>query len=355
ITGNFYGDSLDVDPGPGMHYLHQSKNTFNQSAFVGKYKSNGEFISALPIVDVGKDYSSTEIKTLALDKSDNIYIGGKTYGNVDFDPGKNRAYLPYPQGIFFASYTNNGQLRFLKGILSHNASEYNYIQTLSLDKNNAIYAAGEFSSTDIDCDAGADSAILVNEHYDGTNNFNTDLFIAKYDTVGNYIYSYDFDGDSLVGFNQSVSIMVDGSGNINYTGFGETKLNLSTGKKKVYLQPTTGSFNFFAAQYKPAIQPQQIKVSNPIVVTNSQLIKVYPNPISNNLNVELDNLEKNNSHATIMLINMQGECLLTANAIVSNHQFRKEINLPAAIQAGNYFIKVVINSNVYYSNILLKQ
>jgi type IX secretion system substrate protein len=228
---------------------------------------------------------------------------------------------------------------------------------LYLDKSNAIYVAGEFSSKDIDCDPGPDSVILVNEHYDGTNNFITDLFIAKYDSAGNYVYSYDFDGDSLVGFNQSVSIMVDGGGNINYTGFGETKLNLSTGKKKVYLQPTTGYFNFFVAQYKPTIQSQKIKTTDAVAANkiSNQLIKVYPNPVYNKVYVELDNIEENNLPATILLINMWGECLLTANTIVSNHRLQKEIDLSSTVQAGNYFVKVVAGSNVYYSNILLKQ
>ncbi len=358
ITGEFYG-ALDVDPGPGTHYLHESKGQNSTSAFVGKYKSNGKFISAFSIIDSGKDYSGTEIKSLATDENDNIYIAGKSYGNVDFDPTDKTAILPSPGGIFFVSYTTDGKLRFLKGIAEHTSSaqEQNYINSIFLDKNTNVYVAGEFSSIDIDCDPGPDSAILVNEHYDGSNNSNTDLFIAKYDSLGNYNYSYDFDGDSSIGYNQSVTIMIDDNGNINYTGYGQTKLNFNTGRKKVYLQPTTESFNLFVAQYKSTDQQLKVNnINNAVANDNaSKELKIYPNPITNKFYVELNNVKENNLSATILFVNMRGECLQTVTAIVNNHQLQKEINLSPGILSGNYFIKIIINNSVYYSGVLMKQ
>lgn len=358
ITGDFYG-TLDVDPGPGTRYLHESKGLYSTSAFIGKYKSNGQFINVFPIIDSGKDYSGTEIKSLVIDKNDNIYIAGKSYGNVDFDPTDETAFLPSPQGMFFVSYTTDGKLRFLKGIAEHTSSvqEQNYINSICLDKNNNIYVAGEFSSIDIDCDPGPDSAILVNGHYDGSNNSNTDLFICKYDSLGNYIYSYDFDGDSAIGYNQSVAVMIDDNGNINYTGYADTKLNFSTGKKKIYLQPTTESLNLFVAQYKSTGQQLKISNINNAVVNNnaSKELKVYPNPITNKFYVELNNIKENNSPATILFVNMRGECLLTVTATLSDHRLQKEINLSPGILSGNYFIKIIINNSTYYSGVLIKQ
>ena len=357
ITGNFYGDSLDVDPGPGMRYLHQSKAQFSTSAFVSKYTGNGKFLSAFSIIGAGKDYNITEIKSLVADKNDNIYIAGKSFGKVDFDPGKDTAFLLSPGGMFFVSYTTNGTLRFLKEIAlpTFSVGERNYINDICLDKNNNIYITGQFSSIDIDCDPGPDSVILVNKFYSSYYQY-ADLFIAKYDGVGNYIYSYDFDADSLPGYNESVKIMVDGSDNILYTGYGSAKLNFSTGNKKVYLEPTTERYNLFVAKYKPTDQQLfQNKVIGAVSATSNQQIKVYPNPIHDKVYFELNNLKENDASAIIQCINMQGKCLITSSVPISNHQLKKEISLPPNMQAGNYFLRVIINNTVYNSNLLLKQ
>ena len=187
FSGTFFGTDLDFDPGAGK-FLLSSTNPNYFSGFISKYKNSGSFISAIAID--GQNYTQGHFASLTTDKAGNIFIAGSSTNISDFDPGPGTASLTNAYEIFFASYNNKLQFRFLKG-LSSNDDDYaegNNVNAICLDKYNNIYLAGEYSTSYIDCNPGIDTALLINDDYTYSNN----LFIAKYDSVGNYIYSNQF-------------------------------------------------------------------------------------------------------------------------------------------------------------------
>ncbi len=348
FIGTFNGTNLDFDPGPNEFLL--SSSNFYDAGFIAKYKNNGVFISAIAID--GQDYSYSNFSCLNTDNAGNIYISGSSTNVADFDPGPGTAFLSEAYEPFFASYNSKLQFRFLKGLVTYGNSytEGNIVNQICVDKNDNIYIAGGFSSANIDCDPGQDTALLVNEHYYNGN----DLFIGKYDSLGNYIYGFKFTGDSAIGSNQSAAITVDRDGKIDYTGTFQTKINFALGAKKQYAIPTCVT-NSFVAQYKQTTTPS--KISNVITQSKNiiyQQVKVYPNPIADKLNIQLNNVEQNNSIATISLYDVNGRCLQTNRINFTNHNLNTTIRLPQNLSSGNYFITIDVEGKSYHSNALIK-
>ncbi len=353
VTGNLSGKNIDFDFGSQTYFL--SSNNSATAGFISTYKLNGNFVGAFSVGTT--QLGVTNFNALTSDAANNIYIAGFSTGSADFDPGNGVDTLSGRQGMFFASYTTNNALRFLKGISAYTNSvdAYNQLTTISLDKNDNIYVAGQFSSKDIDCDPGPDTAIVVNTSY-GIDDpyYMNEIFFAKYDSLGNYNYSYGIEADSMLGYNNSTAILVDNDGNIDYTGYSESKLNFSTTSKKIYLQPTSLSYNMFVAQYKPTSQTKISNIASATKTVINSTVKVYPNPITDNLNIQLNNIEQNNSMATISLYDVRGRCLQTNRIDFSNHNLNTTIRLPQNLSSGNYFIAIDVEGKIYYSNALIK-
>jgi hypothetical protein len=350
FTGTFHGTNFDFNAGPG-EFLLSSDNTYD-AGFISKYKNNGAFVSAIEIK--GQDYSYSDFSHLTTDNSGNIYIAGSSRNIADFDPGPGTAFLSQYYEMFFASYDSKLQFRFLKGLLGYgDFTESNDLSTITADKYSNIYVAGRFTSNKIDCDPGADSALLVNIKYG--NYYTSNLFIAKYDSLGSYIYSNQFRNDSAGSSNLSASIFVGHDGTLYYSGSVNGKVNFATGNKKVYLQPTTMYNNMFVAQYKQTTT--QSKISNVLAESKAVInnaIKVYPNPITDYLNIELTGLEQKATTATIRLYDIKGRCLQTDKTSFSNHNLNTVLTLPKNLSAGNYFIRVDVDRKAYYSDVLIK-
>ena len=98
-------------------------------------------------------------------------------------------------------------------------------------------------------DFSVDSAILVSRHYIDNNTVGNDVFLSRYDSLGNYVYSYGFGGDSASGGNNATAINVDKTGNLYYAGYGRTKIDFDPDPDSVFLQPSTLYTNIFLAKY----------------------------------------------------------------------------------------------------------
>ncbi len=102
ITGDFYGTSIDLDPGSGV-VCYSTVGT--DDIFFGKYDANGNYLCAGGIGSLGQDWS----KCIAVDGSGNAVITGKFSGTGDFDPGPGTASQTigglFYTDIFFAKYS----------------------------------------------------------------------------------------------------------------------------------------------------------------------------------------------------------------------------------------------------------
>jgi hypothetical protein len=175
-----------------------------QDMYIAKLNSSGNLVW---VKNLGAAGSYCLGASLALDNAGNIYATGTFENTVDFDPSGvvlNLTSLGYAD-IFIAKYNTSGGLIWAKTIGGTLASES--VKDLEIDANENLYLTGSYhSSTDFD-----PSGATVNIPYSG----GQDIFIAKYDSLGNYLWAKNISGAN----NETVqSLSVDVSGNLIITG-----------------------------------------------------------------------------------------------------------------------------------------
>jgi hypothetical protein len=230
LTGGFQF-VIDFDPGAGTVNLTSA----GTDLFIAKYNATGEYVYAKNVGGTGSNVSNR----IALDATGNVYITGYFSSSVDFDPGAATATLTSAgsNDIFLAKYDASGNYVFANK-LGGTGSDMG--MRLTLDGSNNIYLTGMFSST-VDFDPGAGTASLVSAG-------SIDVFFAKYDAAGNYLFAKKIGGTSgeLVH-----GIALDASGNIFITGDYSGTADFDPGAAAVNLT-TTGSNEIYIAKYDAA-------------------------------------------------------------------------------------------------------
>ncbi|MCX6291538.1 MAG: hypothetical protein NT126_07210 [Bacteroidetes bacterium] len=230
ITGVFFG-TVDFDPGPGVANI--TPVPYGSNAYIAKYDSAGNYLWAKNI-PINASYGNNSI---GIDVSGNIYITGFFSGTVDFDPGSGVANLVSVSGsndIYFAKYSSNGNYIWAKSIGSTGYDSGSEIKT---DVFGNVYLAGNFSAT-VDFDPGAGVA-------SPTSFGSTDIFFAKYDSNGNYLWVKQVGGTASEDLRDFTT---DASGNIFITGSFNTTADFDPGAGVSNLVSTGGS-DIFIAKY----------------------------------------------------------------------------------------------------------
>ena len=174
---------------------------------------------------------------IAVDVSGNVYITGIFRGTVDFDPGQDTAYLTAAGSgdIFFGKYDANGNYLWANSIVS--AGNDDQGTGIAVDGNGNCYVTGFFNNTaDFDPDTGMFNLTAI-----GGN----DIFFAKYDSSGNYLWAKSI--GSSTG-DESRSIVLDDSGNVYITGHFTDTADFDPGPDTALLA-TVGSADIFFAKY----------------------------------------------------------------------------------------------------------
>ena len=198
-TGSFNG-TVDFDPGAGSTNLASAGST---DVFVSKLDSAGDLVWAKSFGGSSEDYG----RSIAVDSSGNVYTTGSYNDTADFDPGAGTSNLNgnNMDDVFVSKLNSVGNFVWAKRFAGI-SSDVGY--SIAVDSSGNVYTTGNFFFT-VDFDPGAGSTEL-------TSAGNSDVFVSKLDSSGNFIWAKSFGGSSShVGF----SIAVDGSGNVYTTGF----------------------------------------------------------------------------------------------------------------------------------------
>ena len=97
--------------------------------------------------------------------------------------------------------------------------------------------------------------------------------------------------------------------------------------------------------------PGKFYVKNPVGVNNpinSINFSIFPNPVNNNLFINANNID--NSQYTIEICDIFGKIIYT-NLLINNHL---KIDM-SAYQSGIYFIKIITDNQIIYTNKFIKQ
>ncbi|WKZ38740.1 MAG: S-layer homology domain-containing protein [Anaerolineales bacterium] len=143
---------------------------------------------------------------IAADSNGNAYVTGSFRETADFDPGAGSVELTSAgqEDIFLLKMDGNGNYAWAKRIGS---TGIDGAASIAADASNNIYVTGVFSGT-VDFDPGAGAANLTSAGL-------RDIFVAKYDSDGNYIWAKRMGG----GTNDSgLGLTVDAGGNVYTTG-----------------------------------------------------------------------------------------------------------------------------------------
>lgn len=242
--GGYFTDSVDFDPEPGTHILTPNVPGNNQDAFIAKYDNNGNYLWAIGMGGLSTD----RIFSIELDKNGNVYTAGYFNLTVDFDPGSGvatlTAQLPSSgqSNLFFAKYSSNGNYLWANSLKSSSES----IDVTSDGTN--LYITGNFTDT-VDFDPSNSTAELIG-------NAALNIFFAKYDANGNYVYAKHVQHASAITSYGSPGrgVKVDANGNLFLTGrfssFNGTDFDPGTGT--ALLNNSGSSMSVYLAKYNAA-------------------------------------------------------------------------------------------------------
>ncbi len=324
----YYRGNVDFNPGIESYYLN---STGTSDIFILKLDSQGNFIWS-------KSFGGLHIdsgRSIAIDKSGNIYATGTFNETADFDPS-NSMYNLTSKGnadIFIFKLDYSGNFIWAKSIGGLSIDVGN---SIVVDTSGSVYTTGYFYGT-VDFNPNIGS-------YNLTSNGSDDIFILKLDDDGNFVWAKAIGSSNS---DNSFALTLDLSGNSYTTGFFQGITYFDSNDSSNYLKSigisdafilkldTNGNFtwvrsiggkggengfgialdlkgniyttgNFFSkAEYEPGSGSallnsaggvdvfvlklnDGVTTNNENVLINSDVFSIYPNPSVNVININVN-------------------------------------------------------------------
>ncbi len=242
LSGNFR-DSTNFHPLSASGFWMKSKA--ENDIFLARYKINGYLDWAFQIESDGNDLTNRNCLTLG--NGSYLYITGIFEGKADFFPGLPKFEKTSSGGnsdIFIASYSTGGNYNWVKTFPSEGGLDFP--KAISLDTAGNIVLTG-FMSDDINFGDEENSMTFTSNGKNGA----TDIFLAKFDNLGNPLWANHFGADTsgIEFLSQSNGLIIDKNNNLIITGdyYGNNvdfDASVST-----YLMSSQGRNDAFIAKY----------------------------------------------------------------------------------------------------------
>ncbi len=215
-TNYDYGNGIATDPAGNVYVtglfigtatfgtLSITSTTVDYDVFIAKYDTNGNCLWVKRGGGSGWDVANG----ITIDKSGNCFVTGAFRNTADFGTASLTSFGNYD--AFVAKYDSNGAFQWAKsagGTLDDRA------QSISTDAGGNCFVTGFFSGT---FNIGTTTL---------TSNGGSDMWIAKFDPVGNAVWAKKAGGPTD---DQGNSIMLDKEGSIHVTGFFEGTASFGT-------------------------------------------------------------------------------------------------------------------------------
>ena len=333
LTGEF-ASTVDFDPGSGTQNLTAVSRA---DVFILKLDGSGNLVWAKSVGGTWADVPNS----LALDKSNNIFIGGDfgissfvTNATCDFDPGPGVFNLTTNSStdMFLLKLKPNGDFDWAKKLVGTPNND-DKMYEVTVDDSGYLYATGFFSYTmDFDPSAG-EYMLKATDRYITNRVGDYDVFIAKYSNVGNLVWAQNYGGEmhDLAG-----SITVDKKGTIYATGaYEDTAYFYPEDSTKMLLSGFQGSYVLKIGA--------DITNTNRLAETNfMRNIKVYPNPNNGAFRIDIK------GKGTLAIINAQGA--LVNDIHVNENTSTIQID---ALSNGIYFLTGTIDGIAIHEKIVV--
>ena len=222
VVGGFSGS---VDFGGGT-----VASTNGQEMFIVKYDASGTYLWSRQISSGGNQATG-----VAVDSSNNLVVVGWFAGTIDFGAGPLSSAGSWD--IFVAKFAPDGTLVWAKRF---GGSAWESFSTVVLDASNNIFITGFYGFTGTTIDFGGGPLPLPG----GDSNFQNNMFVAKLDSSGNYIWAKGYAGSGDI---QANGIAVDGNGDVAVAGSFQQTVNFGGASFT-----SAGNYDMFVAKYSGA-------------------------------------------------------------------------------------------------------
>jgi hypothetical protein len=331
--------SLDFDPSNQVFTLG---NVDNSSFFFASYTQDGN----LNFVKDLKGPNAAPVKIIG--NSNHIFLAGELgAGTVDFDPTANTHnvtvsnFEPDTGDMFFAKYTNNGNLVFAKAIQDKVGKVSSEIITdFEVDNDGNLFLIGSLKGGTVDFDLSSGVNELNGDT--GHSSIPGDLFVASYDGNGDHRFAYAVTSLTI---NHS---MLEFDPNCSYYYVSGTESHSSTlefFQEGVLFQFTTG--DIFGRDYSFITKIKEGTMVNGSCGTlstddfhnSANNINLFPNPIETYLNIDIP---KDISVLKTDIYNALGQ------VVYSSSKHTKTIEL-SNLKSGIYILNITTDrGNVSY-------
>lgn len=310
ITGNFNSLNLVFN----ADTIFNQTNTGHPDAFIAKYDSVGNIQWAQSLGGSLDDYGSSTI----CDANGDIYLAGY-YGSQSVVIGADTFINKGDHDVFLAKYSPAGTLLWAK---HGGGAGYDQANALAIDSSGYIYMSGYFDS-----EISFDTLSVT-----GSNGRN--LFIAKYDSLGNVI---ETDASAWSQNDNAGAFALDNENNIYFAG-DFTSTTLSFGSINL---TNSGNNDMFVAKRGNDL------ATGSITGKTISAIMIYPNPSTDGLfNILFSNEKNKVKH--IEIINSMGQ-------IIGTYDVGNQSLIKGSISTnGVYFIRVVYDSGIEIGKIIVQ-
>jgi hypothetical protein len=307
-TGNFYGTS-DFNPGTGVLNLTSVNTSCPTCAdiFICKLDNWGNSLWARQIGGTGRDVATS----IVIDADGDIYTTGTFNGTVDFNPLNGTYNLSAVGYEIFVSKLDAlwGGFIWAK---SMGGTSFEGSNSITLDLAGNVYTTGYFQGIS-DFDPSNNSYFL-------TPFGNQDIYISKLDGLGNFIWAKCIGGTSV---DHGASIALDAVGNVYTTGFYSNTVDFDISLLN-YNLTSVGGYDIFIQKLS--------QTTTGIYEAGINQNKIYPNPISDILKINVDSKVIGSNYIVTDLLGRK-----ICNGIIT--QEKTEISLQA-IGSGVYLLLI---------------
>jgi hypothetical protein len=320
----YFSDTVDFDPNSGVYNLISNGSA---DIFVQKLDSSGNMLWAK---NFGGNLNDVANK-ITIDSWGNIYTTGSFSDTVNFNSNSVITNLIAigSTDIFVQKLDNSGNFIWAK---SMGGIDDDVANSITINQFGSIYTTGSFKSTvDFDPNSG-----IYNLTATAGNWHPSDIFIQKLDAQGDFVWAKNLGGSKS---DKGNDITADAMGNVYTTGSFSGTVDFDFDTTTTYLvSGSTDSFDIFI---------QKIDSTNhlDVKIVEKVSIKIYPNPSSSLVNLELGDLK----NVSITIFNIDGKKVYSERNINNSvHQITLREN------PGIYVIEIMAQNKKAYNKLIIK-
>ncbi len=313
LTGNYFNSAIF---GEGLSN-EITLNDSNESGFISKYTSDGDFIWAIEPFSSGTSDSGNDVR---VNSDDSILFTGVFFNTITLGGGTiNELELSGSGGneIILAKYSSEGEFLWAKTAESEGDDKS---FAITVDSSSNIYITGYYGN-EIRFGVGESNETIMSHPSSGYGN----LFVSKFSPSGEFIWSTSSQSSS---WNQGNDIEVDKEGGVYTSGYYTETITFGFNETNETILSVNDPNDTFVSKFQ--------KETTVLGLDNASIknkFTIFPNPISNELNIVSLSNEK---EYRIEIFSSKGNLVYSSNI---NNNFKKPIDL-SYLDNGFYFIKM---------------